>query len=280
MVLRKPSIHMLVWLLMYADDITLICHSAEDMSNMAIQVHHIMSQWGMSVSVKKSKLMVVSRDKDVQVPTVTIDGSPLEVVDSFVCLGSKFTRDNSIEAEVSFRISRACAAFANLKQVFCGHRYISIGTKVKIFNATVMASLLYGCEAWALTEKQINRLEVFQMQCLRNICGLKLLDRIENDVIRAKCKQVKVDVQLRYHRLRWLGHLVRMSDDRIPKRMLFSFVEGHRPRGRPRAKWAGLLINDLQVVRDLKLLVGREQWYEQCIDKNRWRAMLQKYVDC
>ena len=110
--------------------------------------------------------------------------------------------------------------------------------------------------------------------------SLKLLDRIENDVIRAKCKQVKVDVKLRYHRLRWLGHLVRMSDDRIPKRMLFSFVEGHRPRGRPRAKWADLLINDLQVIRDLKLLVGRQQWYEQCNDKSRWRAMLQDYVDC
>ena len=156
MVLRKPSVHMLVWLLMYADDITLICHSAEDMSNMVSQVHHIMSQWGMSVSVKKSKLMVVSKDKDVQVPTVTIDGLPLEVVDSFICLGSKFTRDNSIEAEVSFRISRACAAFANLKHFFCGHSYISIGTKVNIFNATVMASLLYGCKAWTLTEKQIN----------------------------------------------------------------------------------------------------------------------------
>ena len=107
------------------------------------------------------------------------------------------------------------------------------------------------------------------------MCGVKLLDRTENDIVRANCKQVKVDVKLRYHRLRWLGHLVRMSDDRIPKRLLFSFVEGHRPRGRP-----DLLINDMQVIRDLKLLVGREQWYEQCIDKNRWRAMLHKYVDC
>ena len=38
---------------------------------------------------------------------------------------------------------------------------------------------------------------------------------------------------LRYRRLQWLGHVARMSDDRLPKQMLFGTLEGQSAPGRP-----------------------------------------------
>jgi 8-oxo-dGTP pyrophosphatase MutT (NUDIX family) len=39
---------------------------------------------------------------------------------------------------------------------------------------------------------------------------------------------------IRMHRLRWFGHVQRMEENRIPKRVLYMNLETTRLRGRPR----------------------------------------------
>jgi hypothetical protein len=36
------------------------------------------------------------------------------------------------------------------------------------------------------------------------------------------------------HKLRWFGHVQRMEENRIPKRVLYMNLESTRPRGKPR----------------------------------------------
>jgi len=38
-------------------------------------------------------------------------------------------------------------------------------------------------------------------------------------------------------RINWLGHLERMEEDRIPKKIFTQELEGTRRRGRPRKRW-------------------------------------------
>ena len=37
--------------------------------------------------------------------------------------------------------------------------------------------------------------------------------------------------------LRWFGHILRMNEGRMTKRVMNSCVSGSRPRGRPRFRW-------------------------------------------
>jgi len=46
-----------------------------------------------------------------------------------------------------------------------------------------MSVLLYSGETWAVVKQHISPLAVFQMNCLRRICGISLRDHVPNVVI-------------------------------------------------------------------------------------------------
>jgi hypothetical protein len=64
----------------------------------------------------------------------------------------------------------------------------------------------------------------------------------------------------------WLGHLERMEEDRIPKKIFTQELEGTRRRGRPRKGWRE------EVERDLQALKVR-RWRELVIDRVKWRGI-------
>jgi len=50
-------------------------------------------------------------------------------------------------------------------------------------------------------------------------------------------------------RINWLGHLERMEEDRMPKKIFFTQeMEGTRRRERPRKRWKEEVERDLQVL--------------------------------
>ena len=107
--------------------------------------------------------------------------------------------------------------------------------------ATLLAmeySLLYGCEVWTPKVRDRKRMEAVEMNCLRNICGLRRIDRVPNVEIRRRCgKNVSVSQRIDQGVLRWFGHVERMGDERMAKRVYESDVRGVRRRGGPRKCW-------------------------------------------
>jgi hypothetical protein len=61
-------------------------------------------------------------------------------------------------------------------------------------------------------------------------------------------------------RISWLGHLERMEEDRMPKKIFTQELEGTRRRGRPRKGWRKEVERDLQVL-------GVIRWKEMVIDR-------------
>jgi hypothetical protein len=70
-------------------------------------------------------------------------------------------------------------------------------------------------------------------------------------------------------RISWLGHLQRMEEDRMPKKIFTQELEGTRRRGRPRKGWRE------EVERDLYVLVVR-RWRELVIDRDKWRGIVRQ----
>ena len=68
-------------------------------------------------------------------------------------------------------------------------------------------------------------------------------------------------------RISWLGHLERMEEDRIPKKIFTQKLEGTRRRGRPRKRWIEEVDRDLQVMR---------RWRELVADRKKWKDVVRE----
>ena len=155
-------------------------------------------------------------------PIICVDGQPLNWVGSFKYLGSAFHENGGLDAELNRRIQLAALAFRQLQRPFFRQRCIAMCVRMQVYSCMVTSVLLYGSEAWALNESQLERLEVFHRRCLRNMLGVRMADHVSNEVLRGRCNASTVNTMLTRRQLRWLGHLGRMGDCRIAKQMLYS----------------------------------------------------------
>ena len=75
------------------------------------------------------------------------------------------------------------------------------------------------------------------MRVLRLIKGVTRRDRIRNAQIREELNVVPLLDDTDRKKLRWYGHVKRMSEERRPKQLLEWFPSSKRPLGRPRMRW-------------------------------------------
>jgi hypothetical protein len=73
----------------------------------------------------------------------------------------------------------------------------------------------------------------------------RILTNIE---IYAVAKKPTVTETIRLHRLRWFGHVQRMEENIISKRVLYMNLERTRLRGRPRNRWQDEVKEDGRIV--------------------------------
>ena len=254
--------------LMYADDMALLASDPRLLQRMILKLEQVTQAWAMCISVPKTKVMSLSRPRGTQpMPNIGVRGEMVEMVNEFVYLGSMLSCDGNLDKEVNRRIASAAKAFHMLLRCFrC--KSIQRRTKVAVYKACVLPCLLYGSETWPVLDRHVKRLNVFHMNCLRRICRLSRRNKVRNKSILDMCRTDDIAMMLHMNRLRWLGHVARMHENRVPKRLLFSYVSGRRSRGRPRKRWTDVVKNDLKQK-------GRSNnWFRSCQDRARWRSML------
>ena len=65
---------------------------------------------------------------------------------------------------------------------------ISIEVKRELYERVVIPTVVYGWETWALSAQERRKIEVFEMMCLRNMCGIRRVDRVRNAIINERCR--------------------------------------------------------------------------------------------
>ena len=143
----------------------------------------------------------------------------------------------------------------------------------ELYEALILFILLHGSESWCLTEELYRWLRNFHNRCVRAMCDVNMIDvfekRITTESLLIRLGISCIDVYVVRRQLRWAGHVARMEMDRLPRKMLSSWVNEKRPRGSPEMTYGRSLMKALK-----RANVDTNDWYEMAKDRNVWKNVI------
>ncbi|VDO67575.1 unnamed protein product [Schistosoma curassoni] len=170
----------------FADDLTLLSHTHEQMQIKTASVASVSASIGFSIHKGKTKVLKFKAENS---NPITLDGETLEDVESFTYLGSIIDEQGGSDANVKARIDNAKASFLQLKNIW-NSKLLSTNIKVRIFNTNVKAVLLYGAETWRTTTTIMKKVQVF-------ILNIHWPDTISNSLLWERTNQLPAEEEIR-----------------------------------------------------------------------------------
>ena len=123
---------------------------------------------------------------------------------------------------------------AKLNKRVWSNDLLSKRTKMCIYQACVLLTLLYGSESWTTYTRQERRLNSFHLLCLRCLLHISWQDKIPNTKVLKRAGLMCIPSLLIQRRLCWLGHVHHMELDRLPREILYGELrEGSLCVGHP-----------------------------------------------
>ena len=99
--------------LRYADDITLMTESEEELKSLLMKLKKRSEKAGLKLNIHKTKIVA-----SVPITSWQRDGETMEILTDFIFLGSKITADRDCSHEIKRRLLLGRKAMTNLNSIF------------------------------------------------------------------------------------------------------------------------------------------------------------------
>jgi len=192
-------------------------------------------------------------------------------VENFKYIGVILKEDNNNQTDLQERIKNANKTYFT-PQFFLNEN-ISKKLKLKLKNTTIDKTITRASETWTLIKRDREQLNIFERKVHRKILGPVYDNEKENWrklTNKEICTRVKNPTKIetiRLYILRWFGHVQRMEENRIPKRVLYMNLGTTRLRSRPRKRWRDEARVDGRIV-------GGEEWRKKVHNREEWKKLL------
>jgi hypothetical protein len=149
--------------------------------------------------------------------------------------------------------------------------YLEVKIKLKLYKTLIWPVLSYGCEAWTVTQSSEERLAISERKILTRILGPVYKDDLgwrlrHNKELFELLHGPDIVKFIKFKRLQWAGHVVRMDNSRIPNKVL----DGKFHVGRPWLRWED------NIRRDSLLLLNIRRWSRWAGDRDIWRQTIEE----
>ena len=134
--------------LRYAGDTTLMAESEEELKSLLMKVKEENEKDGLKLNKQKTKIMATS-----SITSWQKEGGKVEIVTSFLFLGSKITADDDYSHEIKRHLLLGRKVMINPDSVLKS-RDITVPPKVCIVKAMVFPVVMYGCESWTINKAE------------------------------------------------------------------------------------------------------------------------------
>jgi len=202
----NPSSDKFITDLNFADDITLLSSTLDNIQKLLYAVEAEALKVGLKINREKTEYIVIGelistrRNQDLYLLNSTI---PLLRVSDFKFLGSLLI---DLNKEISTRIALAWKSATKLRHIWKNENFPS-DFKLNLFRAVVESVLLYGAETWTLTDTLEKKLDRAYTHLLRYIKNISWQDKITNITLYQNF--YPISVRLRERRLKFIGHVYR-----------------------------------------------------------------------
>ena len=122
--------------------------------------------------------------------------------------------DGGCDDEIEQRIGAAARVVGAMRKEVLERRELQKTTKMRVLNAMVVPTLLYGYESWTILKKHESKLQAFKVM----------------DIVKEKQRK-------------WKDIVEAMSEDRLVKKVYMDEATGRRPRGPPKKRWQDNFLN-------------------------------------
>ena len=256
---------------LFADDCDLNASTVEDMQKSVDKFSSAYSNFGLTISTKKTEVLHQPAPGNLYIaPNITVDGQSLASVDKFRYLGSIISQNVNIDNEVVVRLAKASAAFGRLYDKVWNRKGIRLQTKLKVYKAVVVPTLLCGSETWTVYSRHANKLNHFHTVSLRKLINIKWQDKIPDTEVLTKADLPSIHSILIKAQLWWAGHVVRMPDYRLPKHLFYGELQtGKRSQGGQKKRLKDSLKASLKAFD-----INCDSWEQMALDRPHWYSSI------
>ena len=175
---QELKVYLILFVLLYADDIFLLNENEEDMQKAINNTFEYCTANDLKINVSKTKFIVFPRGKVKTVKTLYLDNTPIERADTFTYLGVMLKYNNTFQADIKHNVEKARKALFKLEMTWLKVD-VSLETKIHICDHMIMPILLYRCEIWGYNN--FEQIEVFHRNNSRRL--LKLRKGVPNPML-------------------------------------------------------------------------------------------------
>ena len=187
--------------LRYADDITLMAESEEELKSLLMKVKEESENVGLKLNIQKMKIMASS-----PITSWEMDGETVETVPDFILGGSKITADGDCSHEIKRSLLLRRKVMTNLDSIF-NSRDITLPTEVHL-KAMVFPVVMYGCESWTVKKAEHRRIDAFELWCWR-LLRIPWTARISNQsILKEISPGISLEGMMLKLKLQYFGHLM------------------------------------------------------------------------
>jgi len=143
-----------------------------------------------------------------------------------------------------------------------------------LYKTLIKPILCNGSVTWTLTqtvEQMLNKFErkIFQRMYGSTQEGGRWRPRWNSELY-GLYNEPNIVEDIKIRRLGWAGHIIRMEEERVPKKVLNGNFHTKRPVERPRTKWVDMVQSDA-----LQLL-GIRGWRRRAENRDEWRHLMRE----
>ena len=104
-------------------------------------------------------------------------------------------------------------------------------------KALVFPVVMYGCERWTIKKSEHQRIDAFELWCLRRLFRVPWTARRSNQsILKEINSEYSLEGLMLKLKLQYFGHLMQRANS-LEKTLVLGKTEGRRRRGKQRMRW-------------------------------------------